>query len=169
MFEDDPEQNPFRILVVDDNVDAAVTLSTLLELEGYQISTAFNGQEAVTAATQDCYHVVLLDLNMPVMDGFEAARALRKLQPAPKLIACSACDDMEARRRTSQLGFSAHLTKPIPVDFLLDTLKQHSRAVSDHPQPVPDVRCCTPPVPAGSAAGHESHLHAQVLSPVPRV
>lgn len=134
MPEDDPGPSPFRILVVDDNVDAAVTLSTLLELEGYQTSTAHNGREAVTAATRDRYDVVLLDLNMPVMDGFEAAGVLGQLRPAPTLIACSASSDVASRRRTSALGFHAHLTKPVPWDFLLNTLRQHRRAESDRPE-----------------------------------
>ena len=128
MHEYDPEHCSLRILVVDDNYDVAATMSMLLELVGHTTGTAHNGREAVTAATRDRYDVVLLDLNMPIMDGFTAAGVLGQLRPAPKLIAQSACDDAEARRRTSELGFCAHLTKPVPLDLLQDTLGLHCRA-----------------------------------------
>ena len=123
-----PPQGRLRVLVVDDNEDAATTMSLLLELVGHRTGTAYNGQEAVTAAAQVRYDAVLLDLNMPVMDGFEAARALGQIRPAPKLIACSALDDSASRKRTSALGFCAQLIKPVPLELLEDTLERHCRA-----------------------------------------
>src|SRR5690349_10451492 len=87
---DDAGPRDLRILVVDDNHDLALTLSTLLELEGHRTSTAHNGLDAVEAATAARYDAVVLDLGMPLMDGFEAAAVLGRLQPAPLLIACSA-------------------------------------------------------------------------------
>jgi CheY-like chemotaxis protein len=122
MNEVDVQQSGLRILVVDDNEDGATTLSMVLELAGHRTSTAYNGRDAVDAATRDHYDAVLLDLNMPIMDGLQAARILRQLQPAPKLIACSAWDDAEARQRTSELGFCAHLAKPVPLNLLEVTL-----------------------------------------------
>jgi CheY-like chemotaxis protein len=118
MHEVDAGRRNLRILVVDDNHDAAHMLSALLELVGHQTSTAHNGLDAVRAATRERYDAVVLDLGMPVMDGFQAAAVLGQLRPAPLLIACSAWDDDETRRRTSDLGFSAHLTKPVPLDAL---------------------------------------------------
>jgi CheY-like chemotaxis protein len=118
MHEDDPDRRGLRILIVDDNYDAAITLSMLLELKGHQTGTAHNGLDAIRAATRARYDAVLLDLGMPVMDGFEAAAVLGQLRPAPLLIACSAWDDAKTRRRTADLGFSAHLTKPVPLDVL---------------------------------------------------
>ena len=64
------------------------------------------------------YDAVLLDLGLPVMDGFQAATALRQLQPAPVLIACTAWGDAETRKRTADSGFYAHLVKPVPLDVL---------------------------------------------------
>lgn len=116
--EDDPDPGQLRVLVVDDNRDAAVTLSALLELKGYQTGTAHDGHEAVRAAIRFRYDAVVLDLGMPIMDGFEAAAALGQLRPAPILIAHSAWDDAETRRRTAELGFSAHLTKPVRLEVL---------------------------------------------------
>jgi CheY-like chemotaxis protein len=118
MHEKGPDQRALRILIVDDNHDAAITLSMLLQLKGYQTDTAHNGLDAVREATRVRYDAVLLDLGMPVMDGFEAAAVLGQLRPAPLLIACSAWDDAECRRRTADLGFIAHLTKPVPLNLL---------------------------------------------------
>lgn len=130
MHEDDPDPGNLRILVVDDNRDAAVTLSALLELKGYQTGTAHNGLEAVRAATGARYDAVVLDLGMPIMDGFEAAAVLGQLRPAPLLIAYSAWDDAETRRRTAELGFSAHLRKPVQLDVLETALRLARQARS---------------------------------------
>lgn len=107
-----------RILVVDDNRDAAFSMSMLLQLEGYQTGTAHDGLAAVREATRVSYDAVLLDLGLPIMDGFQAAAALRQLQPAPILIACTAWGDAETRKRTADSGFFAHLTKPVPLTVL---------------------------------------------------
>ena len=115
---EEPRRRRLRILVVDDHHDGAMMLSALLEFKGYQTNTAHNGLEAVREAAQTHYDVVLLDLSMPVLDGFEAAAVLSQLRPAPVLIACSALDDAHTRRRTADLGFAAHLCKPVPVEDL---------------------------------------------------
>lgn len=133
MHKDNLDQRNMRILVVDDNYDAAVTLSALLKLKGHQTGTAHNGLDAVRAATRVRYDAVLLDLGMPVMDGFQAAAVLGQLRPAPILIACTAWDDAETRRRTANLGFSAHLTKPVPLDVLEAALALAREARSRHP------------------------------------
>jgi CheY-like chemotaxis protein len=112
------DKRALRILVVDDNSDAAETLAVLLEIMGHQATTAGDGLEAVQMATREPYDVVLLDLGMPIMDGFQAAVFLRQLEPAPLLIACSAWCDADSRRRTTELGFSAHLPKPARLQVL---------------------------------------------------
>ena len=121
---DDPDPKGLHILVVDDNHDAAFTLSALLEFAGHRTSMVHNGLDAVEAASRARYDAVVLDLGMPVMDGFEAASVLRQLQPAPVLIACSAWDDVETRRRTAALGFAAHLRKPVPLAVLEAALER---------------------------------------------
>ena len=72
------------------------------------------------------YDAVLLDLGMPVMDGFQAAAVLGQLWPAPAQIACSAWDDAETRRRTADLGFSMHLRKPVCFQVLSVALLDNS-------------------------------------------
>jgi CheY-like chemotaxis protein len=129
MHEEDPKG--LRILVVDDNHDAAATLSALLELAGHRTSMAHNGLDAIRAAIRMRFDAVLLDLGMPIMDGFEAAAVLGQLQPAPVLIACSAWDDLDTRRRTAELGFSAHLSKPVPFEALKSVLRW-VRAATSH-------------------------------------
>jgi CheY-like chemotaxis protein len=115
---EEPHRGRLRILVVDDNHDAATMLAALLELKGHETGTAHNGLDAVRAAARTDYDVVLLDLGMPVMDGFEAAAVLGQMRQPPVLIACSAWGDAQTRRRTADLGFSAHLCKPVPVEAL---------------------------------------------------
>jgi CheY-like chemotaxis protein len=122
--ENDQHQRGLRILVVDDNHDAARSMSMLLELEGHRTRTVHNGLEAVREATRARYDAVLLDLGMPVMDGFQAAAVLGQLWPAPALIACSAWDDAEARRRTADLGFFRHLRKPVCFQLLKAALRE---------------------------------------------
>ncbi len=97
-------------------------MAMLLKLEGYQTGTAHDGLTAVREATRVRYHAVLLDLGLPVMDGFQAATAIRQLQPAPVLIACTAWGDAETRKRTADSGFYAHLVKPVPLNVLMAAL-----------------------------------------------
>jgi CheY-like chemotaxis protein len=119
-----PEPKRLRILVVDDNADAADIVSALLEFAGHQTATAANGLEAIRRAQAQHYDVVVLDLGMPIMDGFEAAVVLGKMRPAPVLIALSAWDDAAVRQRTTNLGFAAHLRKPAPFEILRTTLAE---------------------------------------------
>ena len=117
-MQEEPRRRHLRILVVDNNEDSAWSLSALLAINGHQTNTAHNGLEAVRAAASGHYDAVVLDLGMPFMDGFEAAAVLGQLRPPPVLIACSAWDDAQTRRRTADLGFAAHLCKPVPLKAL---------------------------------------------------
>lgn len=98
---EEPRKRRLRILVVDDNHDGAMMLSNLLELNGYQTNTAHNGLDAVRAAGSAHYDAVLLDLGMPIMDGFEAAAVLGQLRPAPVLlhVGLGRCADTPAHGR----------------------------------------------------------------------
>jgi two-component system CheB/CheR fusion protein len=111
---------PRRILVVDDNVDAAESLAVLLRLEGHQVRVACDGPAALAAAQTNPPEMVVLDLGMPGMDGFEVARRLRAL-PATKdtlLVAMTGWAQEEDRRRCSEAGFDGHLPKPVEWDAL---------------------------------------------------
>ncbi|MFO1430108.1 MAG: PAS domain S-box protein [Candidatus Competibacteraceae bacterium] len=109
-----------RLLVVDDNRDAATSLSLLLEVIGHEVAIAYDGLEAVTAAATFRPDIVLLDLGMPKLDGYEAARRIRA-QPWGKqmiLIAVTGWGQEGDRRRTQEAGFDYHLVKPVDPDAL---------------------------------------------------
>ncbi|MCC2971924.1 PAS domain S-box protein [Massilia sp. IC2-476] len=113
-----------RVLVVDDNGDAAESLALLLQAAGAEVRTARDGPAGLEAVRQMTPHAVLLDLGMPGMDGFEVARRLRAdpANAALVLVALTGWGQAEDRRRTQASGFDHHLTKPVDVDLLLDIL-----------------------------------------------
>jgi CheY-like chemotaxis protein len=109
-----------RILVVDDNRDAADSLALVLRLTGHQIEMAHDGLEAVQAAAVFRPDVVLLDIGMPRMNGYEVARYLRE-QPWGKdmaLIALSGWGQEKDKQRALEAGFDHHLTKPVEAAAL---------------------------------------------------
>ena len=118
----DPQQKPpvpdhhhQRILVVDDNRDAADTLSMLLEFLHYDVRTAYDGKQALEIAAEFHPHLVILDINMPVMDGYQAARKLRGSKDSPRMVlmALTAVENAEARNKAREAGFDMHLCKPV--------------------------------------------------------
>ncbi|HYG55149.1 MAG TPA: PAS domain S-box protein [Burkholderiales bacterium] len=103
-----------RVLIVDDNRDAAVSLATLLRHQGHDVQVAHDGPSALTLASSFVPYLVFLDLGMPDMDGYEVARRLRH-QPGLEsvvLVALTGWGQEEARRRTAAAGFHHHLVKP---------------------------------------------------------
>jgi CheY-like chemotaxis protein len=125
---------PRRILVVDDNVDAAKSLAVLLRLEGHEVRVACDGPEALAAAQADPPEMVVLDLGMPGMDGFEVARRLRVL-PGTKgtlLVAMTGWVEEDDRRRCYEAGFDGHLPKPVELDALRQFLA-HPKLVRGPP------------------------------------
>jgi PAS domain S-box-containing protein len=116
-----------RVLVVDDNCDAADSLGQLLELMGHATATAYSGESAITRATQFGADVVLLDLGMPGMDGYETCRRLRDLQftAPPRIVAMTGWARAEDRARTADAGFDAHLVKPIDRGTLTRLLDEN--------------------------------------------
>ncbi len=114
-----------RVLVVDDDPDSADALARLLRLMGSEVQTAYDGLAAVEAAEQFRPDVVLLDLDMPRLDGYEACRRLRQ-QPwahSLRMVALSGWGRREDRERTREAGFDGHLVKPVgraDVEALLE-------------------------------------------------
>jgi PAS domain S-box-containing protein len=111
---------PLSVLVVDDNVDSTTTLRVLLELAGHRVANAPKGADAVRVAAADCPDVVLLDLGLPGLDGFEVARRIRVecRERQPMLVATTGYGQEEDRRRTAAAGFDEHLVKPIDMQAL---------------------------------------------------
>ncbi|WP_409268989.1 PAS domain-containing protein [Massilia sp. BHUDP2] len=113
-----------RILVVDDNVDAAMTLSMILEACGYVTQVAHGGIEALAAAHAFRPQVAFLDIGMPGMDGYETARAMRRLEGLEdvRLVALTGWGAESDRRKSNEAGFDQHLTKPVQLDVVQDLL-----------------------------------------------
>ncbi|MGZ5600668.1 MAG: transporter substrate-binding domain-containing protein [Methylobacter sp.] len=115
-----PAENSLRILVVDDNKDAAESLSWLLSSQGHTVSLAYDGHTALEIALAEKPQVVLLDIGLPGMDGYEVARVLRQ-SPAlgtTHLIALSGYGRQEDRELANAAGFNDYLTKPVNFDDL---------------------------------------------------
>jgi signal transduction histidine kinase/PleD family two-component response regulator len=121
---------PSRILVVDDLAASAETLMTLLEMEGYDVRVANEGMEALRIAEDFRPDVVLLDIGLPGMNGFEVAHRLRQ-QPESRdalLIALTGYGEAESRARSAQAGFDFHMVKPADVNALLSLLANPQQA-----------------------------------------
>lgn len=113
------------VLIVDDSPEMLRYLRALLELDSYQVETASNGSEALQRVRDGCAPaIVLLDLQMPGMDGLKTLRGLRKLQPDLKVIMCSGVDDPGQIRRAVSLGAQAYLTKPVRHLYLSAALER---------------------------------------------
>ncbi|MEO6022703.1 MAG: ATP-binding protein, partial [Burkholderiales bacterium] len=116
-----------RILVVDDNQDSASSLAMLLELGGHDVYTAHDGIDAVEAAAKLKPEVIVLDIGLPGIDGYEAARRIRQQREAEGLVlvALTGWGQDEDKRRSLEAGFDFHLIKPVDPDVLeklLDSL-----------------------------------------------
>jgi PAS domain S-box-containing protein len=113
-----------RILVVDDNVDAAESLAMLLSISGHQVRTANNGLAGLDQVSSFRPDVVLLDLGMPGIDGYETARKIRESQSdkQPFVVALTGWGQDEDRRRTKEAGFDFHMVKPVDTTALQDLL-----------------------------------------------
>lgn len=118
-----------RVLIVDDNRDNAQGLASLLSIDGIEVETAFDGPSGIDAARRFRPDCVLLDIGLPIMDGYEVARRLRREGFADaSIIAVSGYGDEAARIRSREAGFDHHLIKPIDYDQLLGILQNQNRA-----------------------------------------
>jgi CheY-like chemotaxis protein len=114
-----------HVLVVDDNEDAADTLASLIRLWGHEVRVSYDGAAAVRATIESSYDCIFLDINMPVMNGYEVAQKIRQ-RPAlqgVKLIALTAYSDDEHIRKIWQVGFDYYLNKicgPIGIQRVLE-------------------------------------------------
>ncbi len=115
-----------KVMVVDDNRDSAISMSMIVEMLGHEVRTAFDGEEALVVAGAFHPALVLLDLGMPRMDGYEACRRMR-LQPGGTdmtVVAVTAWGQAEVRRKTRLAGFDGHFVKPVAPDLIVRTLNE---------------------------------------------
>jgi CheY-like chemotaxis protein len=111
-----------RILVVDDEADIRDTVSEMLDLEGYRVETASNGAEALRAVEDGQPDVVLLDMRMPILDGWGFAGAVRARGMTVKIVVMTAARDAE--RWAIEIAAEGYLAKPFGFDDLLSTIER---------------------------------------------
>jgi PAS domain S-box-containing protein len=119
-----PPVHKRRILIVDDNRDSADSMAMLLQALGHEVGTAYDGMQAIEAATALRPDVALLDIGMPHLDGYEAGRRIRQ-HPSCRnvlLIAMTGWGQDEDRRRTDEAGFDHHVVKPVDPGELMKLL-----------------------------------------------
>jgi PAS domain S-box-containing protein len=131
--------SPLRILVVDDSRDAADICAMLLELSGHRVQTAYSGRRALAVAEAFQPQVLLLDIGLPDMDGYQLARSIRSAPWGQRahLVAVTGWGQEQDRRRASEVGFDHHLTKPVAaeaLDSLLRGLGSEPRGASQQTQ-----------------------------------
>jgi CheY-like chemotaxis protein len=124
------DAKPRRMLVVDDNDDAAVMLGTLLSMEGHSVRVAHDGKAALDIVEEFQAEICLCDIGLPEMNGYELALRLRSLFPQALLISVSGWGREEDRRRSQESGFNYHLVKPVNFDDIMDLI---------HCSPAPDA------------------------------
>jgi CheY-like chemotaxis protein len=109
------ERQVRRILIVDDNQDSVETMAVLLKIFGHVVATAQDGMEAVETARAFRPDIALLDLSMPKLNGYDAARRMREEsgQSNLLLVALTGWAGEEAKRRSMEAGFDVHMVKPI--------------------------------------------------------
>ena len=119
---------PSRLLIVDDNQDSARSQAKMLRLLGHEVEAAFEGGEALRQVAAFRPDVVLLDLGLPGIDGYEVARRIRAMPEGREvlLVAQTGWGQDEDRRRTAAAGFDAHLVKPVELDALLRLLDERA-------------------------------------------
>ncbi|MGJ7495354.1 hybrid sensor histidine kinase/response regulator [Variovorax sp. RT4R15] len=119
---------PARILLVDDNVDAGLLLSMLLRMSGYEVEVALDGASAMVAFANQRSQIVLCDIGLPDMNGYEVAKRMRQMgttgHSPPLLIALTGYEAPEDRRRSLAAGFDHHVAKPVDFDDLLRLLEK---------------------------------------------
>jgi CheY-like chemotaxis protein len=119
MSRSEPHQLRATVLVIEDCPEAQRYLRVLLELDCYRVEVASNGEEALQLMHEGCTpELVLMDMQMPGMDGLKTLQSLRELQPGLKVIICSGEDHPDTIRRAILLGAEAYLIKPVPRLYL---------------------------------------------------
>jgi CheY-like chemotaxis protein len=129
---EEPRVGKRRILVVDDNRDSAESLALLLSLDGHEIRTAHDGEAAVREAAAWRPDVVLLDIGLPLLNGYDAGRRIRDLPDGKGMtvIALTGWGQDEDLQRSKDAGFDAHLVKPVDPDALQALLARSSLVVT---------------------------------------
>jgi CheY-like chemotaxis protein len=120
-----PDPGSLRVLVVDDNIDAADSTAMLLSLDGFEAHSVHSAKEALDAFASLKPDVVLLDIGLPEMDGYDVARRLREMAPdeSPTIVALTGYGQPADRDRAASAGFDEFLVKPVEPRVLNELLR----------------------------------------------
>lgn len=124
-----------RVLVAEDNEVNQLVIRDLLENLGVEVDMASNGAEAVQQCRRQAYDLVLMDIQMPIMDGFEAAKVIRSFNAQLPIIALSAAVMQQDKRLSVEAGMQGHLAKPIDMELLTATLATYLISYDASEQP----------------------------------
>ena len=113
-----------RILVADDSSSNRLVISQMLELQEHELVLVENGVEAVAAYKPDRFDIILLDMEMPVMSGVEAAKAIRQMGATLPILALSGHSSPEQIQKCREAGMDDNLTKPFEFDELVDAIER---------------------------------------------
>jgi PAS domain S-box-containing protein len=111
-----------RVLVVDDNHDSADSLAMLLELDGHDVRAVYSATDALEQVSAFAPEIVLLDIGLPGMNGYDVAQRIRSMSSPPRLVAVSGYAQREDKERSAAAGFNAHLVKPVDINALKKVL-----------------------------------------------
>ncbi len=114
-----------NVLVVEDAIDNQILIKRILARQGAKVDIANNGEEGVQKALAGSYSIILMDIQMPVMDGYEAIKKLRSSGYRGTVYALTAHAMAEERKKTQSAGYDGHLTKPLDTEILIQTIRQH--------------------------------------------
>lgn len=125
----DATAKPRRVLIVDDNTDAADSLCALLQLSGHIAKPVYRGHDALSEVLKFQPDVVLLDIGLPDLDGYEVARRARALygKTCPYLVALSGWGQADDKELAREAGIEQHLTKPVDAETLAQVLENLGR------------------------------------------
>jgi CheY-like chemotaxis protein len=133
----DTTQRPLRVLVIDDCRDAAGTLAILLRASGHEVLVAYDGREGLDVALRHCPDVVVCDIGLPALNGYEVARSIRSSPGIghPLLIAATGYGRERDRVQVEEAGFDFHFIKPYDADRLSELFPAFGAAaeVATHP------------------------------------
>ena len=114
-----------KVLLVDDSDDNQILVTHYLKRVGASVDVAFNGLEGVQMAQQNSYDVILMDIEMPKLDGYRATNRLRAAGLTTPIVGLTAHDGAQDRERALANGFSAYLIKPLTSAVLIETLTHY--------------------------------------------
>jgi CheY-like chemotaxis protein len=127
-----------KILLIDDNSDTRLLISTILEQRGAKARQAVNGRDAILKMPESIYDLVLMDIQMPELDGYQTVKILREKGYDLPIVALSVHAFMDEREKSLEAGFDAHISKPVDIESLLNSIGRLLKGSKYFP-PIPET------------------------------